>query len=198
MADKKRVNNAVGLMQEYAIKLSESAPSYEDVGFEGPPHNRSFTIVATFRDKKYEGIGPSKKVARSIAANKIIDDVAEEVANINLDDPSTRRCVFTLACELASEKIANALLTGVISQIGGAVDLVKLCRNTTYDYGADLLIELWDMRKYDKSGFDTMIKHMRRWFTAAGVYPTVNEETITIEEMDEDDKDHPHNFVDAL
>nr|AVP49993.1 VP11 [Liao ning virus] len=198
MADKKRVNNAVGLMQEYAIKLSESAPSYEDIGFEGPPHNRSFTIVATFRDKKYEGIGPSKKVARSIAANTIIDDIAEEVANISLGDPFTRRCVFTFACELASEKIANALLTGVISQISGAVDLIKLCRSTTHDYGADLLTELWGMRKYDKSGFDTMIKHLEGWFTTAGVHLIVNEDTIMVEEMDANGNDHPRNAVDVL
>lgn len=191
MAEKKKINNAVGLMQEYAIKLSESAPSYEDVGFEGPPHNRSFTISATFRDKKYEGIGPSKKVARSIAASKILDDVAEEIANIDLDDPSTRRCVFTLACELASDKIATGLLSGVISQVGGSVDLIRLCRNTSYDDSADLLLELWDMRKFDKSGFETMIKHLTRWFTAAGLYLIIDDETMTVEEMDYDDKDHP-------
>ncbi|AAW29094.1 VP11 [Liao ning virus] len=191
MAEKKRINNAVGLMQEYAIKLSESAPSYEDVGFEGPPHNRSFTISATFRDKKYEGIGPSKKVARSVAANKILDDVAEEIANIDLDDPSTRKSVFALACELASHKIARGLLSGVISQVGGSVDLIRLCRNTTYDDSADLLLELWDMRKFDKNGVDTMVKHMERWFTAAGLYLIVENDTLIVEEMDYDDKDHP-------
>nr|AVP49981.1 VP11 [Liao ning virus] len=196
MADEKRINNAVGLMQEYAVKLSEPTPLYEDVGFEGPPHNRSFTIVATFRDKKYEGIGPSKKAARNIAANKIIDDVAEEIANIKLDDPLTRRCVFSLACEIASERMANALLTGVISQIDGAVDLIKLCRNTNYDYGADLLNELWDMKTFDKPGFDKMIKHLERWFATAGVRLVVTEDTIMVEEMD--CKDHPRNIVDVL
>jgi len=52
--------------------LTPSLIEYENLGEEGPPHDKKFTVKIKFNDQEYLGYGGSKKKARADAAKQAV------------------------------------------------------------------------------------------------------------------------------
>ena len=63
-------------LQEYSLKNFQKLPTYKVLANKGPRHNPSYKVSVKINDSKFfYGIGNSKKIAESIAAEKIIKDL---------------------------------------------------------------------------------------------------------------------------
>lgn len=67
-------NNYKDLLLKYTqITFKNCTPSYSIVNTEGPPHNRTFTVIVVLNGEKYEkGTARSKKQAEQIAAENTL------------------------------------------------------------------------------------------------------------------------------
>ncbi|KAL3972246.1 hypothetical protein ACER0C_025595 [Sarotherodon galilaeus] len=69
--------NYIGKLNEYAQKL-HSEVSYEDVGSDGPPHDKVFNLSAVIDGKAYpSGEGKTKKEAKQNAAKKALESLSQ-------------------------------------------------------------------------------------------------------------------------
>lgn len=75
-------SNPVGDLLELTQKLSLRPPKFEYGEEEGLPHNRMFTCYSHFDKFKEVGTGSSKKVAKRLAAQKLLDKLKEQ-SNLN-------------------------------------------------------------------------------------------------------------------
>jgi ribonuclease-3 len=78
------IENALEHSVDYKSALQERLArrgelvSYEVVDEQGPPHDRTFTVSATIREKEIgSGVGRSKKDAEQEAAQAALEDMAK-------------------------------------------------------------------------------------------------------------------------
>ncbi|XP_075036644.1 interferon-inducible double-stranded RNA-dependent protein kinase activator A [Mixophyes fleayi] len=65
-------DNPIGVLQELAVQKGWRQPEYTVSQETGPPHNREFTISCRVENIVETGSGTSKKVAKRIAAKKLV------------------------------------------------------------------------------------------------------------------------------
>ncbi len=68
-------NNPVGELIEIAQRCSKRPPDFEYGDEEGPPHDRNFTCFAKFDTMTESACGRSKKIAKRLAAMKLLKTV---------------------------------------------------------------------------------------------------------------------------
>jgi ribonuclease-3 len=66
--------NSKGELQEILQQISPESPNYKVIGEQGPPHDRTFVCVVTWKGRHLgQGTGPSKKTAESEAAEAALE-----------------------------------------------------------------------------------------------------------------------------
>ncbi len=66
--------NSKGELQEILQKITPESPHYKVLSEEGPPHNRTYTCVVTWKNQELgQGTGVSKKAAESEAAQAALE-----------------------------------------------------------------------------------------------------------------------------
>ncbi|CAG0885507.1 unnamed protein product [Darwinula stevensoni] len=64
--------NPIGALQEFCVARKWPHPYYETVAEEGPPHDRTFKLRVTVGEYQEIGDGKKKKIAKSLAASKMM------------------------------------------------------------------------------------------------------------------------------
>ncbi|XP_075465089.1 interferon-inducible double-stranded RNA-dependent protein kinase activator A [Ascaphus truei] len=78
-------DNPIGTLQELAVRKGWRLPEYSLAQESGPPHKREFTITSRVETFVETGSGTSKKVAKRIAAEKLLAKLQNlPIDNINM------------------------------------------------------------------------------------------------------------------
>ncbi|XP_030065799.1 interferon-inducible double-stranded RNA-dependent protein kinase activator A [Microcaecilia unicolor] len=102
--------NPIGLLQEMAVKRGWRLPEYSVTQELGPPHKREFTVTCRIETFVETGTGSTKKVAKRIAAEKLVTRLQNLLAeNINFsltnDIGNNMRCTWDSLKNSTGEKI---------------------------------------------------------------------------------------------
>lgn len=83
-AQQQHQTNPIGLLQEMAVKRGWRLPEYSVTHESGPPHKREFEMTCAIETFVETGTGTTKKVAKRIAAEKLVT----RLQNLLADDDS--------------------------------------------------------------------------------------------------------------
>ncbi|XP_029461753.1 interferon-inducible double-stranded RNA-dependent protein kinase activator A [Rhinatrema bivittatum] len=102
--------NPIGTLQEMAVKRGWRLPEYSLAQESGPPHKREFTMTCRIEAFVETGTGTSKKVAKRIAAEKLVNKLQNLLAeniNLSLTDiiGNNKGCTWDSLKNSAGEKI---------------------------------------------------------------------------------------------
>lgn len=102
--------NPIGSLQELAVQKGWRLPEYFVSQEAGPPHNREFTMSCRVESFVETGAGTSKKVAKKIAAEKLLaklKSIPTDNINISLKKPAANNlgCTWDSLKNSSGEKI---------------------------------------------------------------------------------------------
>ena len=85
---KSLVSNPVGKLQETCLKQKWTSPIYDTDDEDGPPHDRVFTVCCRLENLniKVKGKGRSKKGAKKLAAQEMLDRLSKDGFLDNRDE----------------------------------------------------------------------------------------------------------------
>ncbi|XP_071977709.1 interferon-inducible double-stranded RNA-dependent protein kinase activator A isoform X2 [Engystomops pustulosus] len=103
-------SNSIGLLQELAVQKAWRLPEYFVSQEAGPPHKREFTMSCRVESFVETGSGTSKKVAKKIAAEKLLAklrSIPADNINISLKKPigNNPGCTWDSLSNSSGEKI---------------------------------------------------------------------------------------------
>ncbi|XP_069081529.1 interferon-inducible double-stranded RNA-dependent protein kinase activator A [Pleurodeles waltl] len=95
--------NPIGTLQELAVKKGWRLPEYSLAQESGPPHKRVFTMTCRVEDFRETGTGTSKKIAKRIAAGKLLEKL-KNVPEDGIHLPQVHRVENNVGCTWESLK----------------------------------------------------------------------------------------------